>query len=313
MSAATLSAVRAAPSAAPIRTLRAPPRVAAPHRAGRAFCLTIGRLAVRCLHAELVLYPKPGLVSLHDNGSHHDMTAATFLRSIFALRHYFIGICRAGLEDASFARLSALGMEAERRMLRATGGINTHRGAIFSLGLLCAAIGRHQAEGAGAATSAGALRATLLRRWGRDLARHARSGGSASHGARVATLFAAGGAREQAARGLPAVFEVALPALRRTLDAGRDLRHARIDALFALMAHLSDSNVLHRGGRAGALTVQRQARRFLAQGGSAHPRWLDAALACHRRFMAQRLSPGGAADLLAATCLVHAVAGMTGP
>jgi triphosphoribosyl-dephospho-CoA synthase len=83
--------------------------------------------------------------------------------------------------------------------------------------------------------------------------------------------------------------------------------NARIDALFALMAHVSDTNVFYRGGAEGASIVRCQAAQFLDQGGTAHPEWQEYALACHRKLVAERLSPGGAADLLAATCLVHAV------
>ncbi|MET3134579.1 triphosphoribosyl-dephospho-CoA synthase [Oxalobacteraceae bacterium GrIS 1.11] len=278
------------------------PRQVAKHGA-RAFCAATARLAVRCLHAELTLYPKPGLVSPFDNGSHADMTAATFMRSLFALRHYFVHISRAGLDGAPFARLRQLGVEAERRMLQATGGVNTHRGAIFSLGMLCAALG--QAHAQALAPSAVALRALLLLRWGGDLAAHGGAPGDDTHGRRVAALHAAGGAREEGALGWPSVFQVGLPALRATLAAGRGMRAARIDALFALMAQISDSNVYHRGGPDGARTVKQQARRFLALGGSAHPGWQAAALDCHRLFIAHKLSPGGAADLLAATCLLH--------
>jgi triphosphoribosyl-dephospho-CoA synthase len=271
----------------------------------RHFCSETARIAVGCLHAELVLYPKPGLVSLVDNGSHTDMTAATFMRSLFALRHYFARICRAGIDDAPFAVLRQLGIEAEARMLRATGGVNTHRGAIFSLGLLCAAIGRATAQGM--ALSADGLHATLLIRWGEQLAAHTRPDGAQSHGLLVAGRHAASGAREEGALGLPSVFEVGLPAMRRTLAAGRGMHHARIDALFALMAHVSDTNVYYRGGAAGASMVKRQAAGFAGMGGTAHPGWRAYALECHRALVASRLSPGGAADLLAATCLVHAV------
>lgn len=274
-------------------------------RAQRHFCSETARLAVGCLHTELILYPKPGLVSLVDNGSHTDMNAVTFMRSMFALRHYFAHICRAGIDDAPFAVLRQLGIEAEAQMLRATGGINTHRGAIFSLGLLCAAIGRARAQGI--AASADALRAIMLIRWGDALARHTRADDAQSHGVLVAGLHAASGAREEGALGLPSVFEVGLPAMRRTLAAGRSMHLARIDALFSLMAHVSDTNVLYRGGAQGALTVKRQAAGFRAMGGTADPHWRAYALECHRVLVAQKLSPGGAADLLAATCLVHAV------
>jgi triphosphoribosyl-dephospho-CoA synthase len=274
-------------------------------RAQRRFCSETARIAVGCLHTELVLYPKPGLVSLVDNGSHTDMTAATFVRSMFALRHYFARICRAGIDDAPFSVLKQLGIEAEARMLRATGGVNTHRGAIFSLGMLCAAIGRGRAQGM--ALSGDGLRAILLIRWGEELAAHTRPAGTQSHGLQVADLHAASGAREEGALGLPSVFEVGLPAMRRTLAAGRSMHQARVDALFALMAHVSDTNVFYRGGAQGALTVKRQATGFIEMGGTAHPDWRAYALDCHRILVAGKLSPGGAADLLAATCLVHAI------
>ncbi len=276
----------------------------------RQFCQRIARLAVRSLYAELALYPKPGLVSLVDNGSHEDMTAETFLRSMFALRRYFLDIAQAGVTGAPFAELKRLGIAAEERMLRATQGINTHRGAIFCLGLLCAAIGRCRA--AATPLSPGAIRAALLAHWGDALGAHCIDAGDASHGARALLRYAASGAREEGARGFPSVFEVGLPALRRTLREGRGMRRARIDALFSLMAHISDTNVYHRGGIDGALTVRSQARAFIARGASAAPDWEARALASHRDFVAARLSPGGAADLLGAVCFVHAACGGEG-
>lgn len=273
----------------------------------QAFCAHIGRLAVRSLYSELVLYPKPGLVSLVDCGSHHDMTAVTFLRSLFSLRHYFVDITAAGMRHAPFSVLRQLGIEAETRMLAATGGINTHRGAIFSVGMLCAAIGHCRARHI--ALSAPAIRTALLSQWGDALVRHmqpAAANAPLSHGLQVAVSHAVGGAREEAALGLPSVFEIALPALEQTLAAGRGTVCAQIDAFFALMAHVSDTNVVHRGGAAGAAMVRNLAQQFLALGGSAHPDWERHARDCHQAFVRQRLSPGGAADLLAATCLVHA-------
>ena len=275
----------------------------------RAVSQQAARLALRALYAELALYPKPGLVSLVDNGSHDDMTALTFMRSLFSLRHYFAAICLAGMEDAPFARLKQLGMAAERRMMAATGGVNTHRGAIFGLGMLCAAQGRLLAGGDAASTAPAApssLRAALLAGWGEALAAHTLAAADGSHGQCAAQLHAASGAREEAALGLPSVFLIGLPALRATLTRGGNMHHARVDALFALMAHVSDTNVLHRGGKAGAQLVRDRARSFLAMGGTAHPDWQACALDTHRLFVRHRLSPGGAADLLAACCLVQA-------
>ncbi|HEY4074850.1 MAG TPA: triphosphoribosyl-dephospho-CoA synthase MdcB [Herbaspirillum sp.] len=269
------------------------------------FCRQLARAAVRSLYQELTLYPKPGLVSLIDNGSHADMNAATFMRSLFSLRHYFFQIAEAGMQGAAFDKLKQLGMAAEGRMLRATGGVNTHRGAIFCLGMLCAAIASCHAQGI--ALSAAAIRANLSMQWGVALTQHAKvsANEAASHGLQIAARHAVGGAREEGARGFPAVFEIALLQLDSTLGAGRNWQSAKIDALFALMAHIDDSNVYYRGAAEGNAIVKLHSRRFIDAGGTAAGDWQQRALDCHVLFTRHRLSPGGAADLLAAACLVH--------
>lgn len=107
----------------------------------RAEAARIGGLAARCLVLEVETWPKPGLVSHVDNGSHTDMDAGSFRRSAAAIEPFLARLALAGIEGASMPRLRAIGLEAEGAMLRATGGVNTHRGAIFGLGLLCAAAG----------------------------------------------------------------------------------------------------------------------------------------------------------------------------
>lgn len=284
---------------------------AAPHGiVARHACHAIALAAVRSLYDELSLYPKPGLVSLVDNGSHCDMDAGTFMRSLFALRRYFFHIAAAGAAGAPFSELKRLGIAAERRMLAATGGVNTHRGAIFCIGMLCAAAGRCKALGLPATPDA--VRATLQRAWGTALTAHADIGGTAhadaggaSHGLAMAARHGAGGAREEAALGMPSVFVVALPTLQRAHAQTRCWERARIEALFALMAHASDTNVYYRGGAAGAALVRSLAQRFIDRGGVQRADWLRYATACHRIYTRRRLSPGGAADLLAATCLLH--------
>jgi triphosphoribosyl-dephospho-CoA synthase len=284
---------------------RSPALTAAP-ASRRAYAASVAREAVRALYAELALYPKPGLVSFVDNGSHKDMNAATFMRSLFSLRRYFHAMTLAGCAAAPFAELKHLAIDAEDRMLRATRGINTHRGAIFCLGMLCAAAGHGHARGT--ARTADALRSTLLIEWGEALAAHAQAGTAASsHGQEAVRKYGASGAREEAACGFPSVFEVGLPALRGALAQGRAMRLARIDALFALMAQLSDTNVLHRGGPSAAGFVRTAAQAFVSRGGTAAGDWLAEALRCHHAFVARKISPGGAADLLAASCLVDAL------
>lgn len=262
----------------------------------------LGRAATVALYDELALAPKPGLVSFADNGSHRDMNAGTLLRSLFALRRYFPAIAAAGAADEGFAVLQRLGVAAEARMLAATGGVNTHRGAVFTLGLLCASAGRVLAGGD--VLSAHSLRATLLTRWGgdlEDLARRPRL----SHGRDAARRYGLRPAAAEAALGFPVLFDVALTALRRTAHLGTKL--ARLQTLFEVMAVLDDTNLAHRGGLEGLRWAQQQARAFVEAGGVAHPDAIDQAQALHAAFVARNLSPGGAADLLAAACWLYRV------
>src|SRR4051812_43658943 len=150
----------------------------------------IGREAVRALYAEVALYPKPGLVSPVDSGSHDDMDMRTFLRSLFALRGYFAAIAVAGAADADFPILQRLGLAAERRMLAATGGVNTHRGAIFSLGVIAAAAGR--LGRAALAPPGDALGRTIRDCWG-DAILAAGIGAPAGNGAEAVRRFGARG------------------------------------------------------------------------------------------------------------------------
>jgi len=272
------------------------------HAAPAAALQRIGRAATAALYDELALHPKPGLVSFVDNGSHADMTAATFLRSLFALRRYFPAIAALGAEDAPLRDLEAAGIAAEARMLAATGGVNTHRGAIFTLGLLCASAGWRVARGL--APDADGVRATLRKRWGEALAGR-RPANAGSHGRRAVLRHGLRGASDEAALGMPVLFEVALPALRAARAGGHGDEPARLQAFFEVLALLDDTNLVHRGGLAGLRHAQRHARAFLAAGGAGRPDARAHALAIHADFVARRLSPGGTADVLAAACLLQ--------
>lgn len=280
----------------------------APARADvpRALARGVGRAAIRALYDELALYPKPGLVSFQDCGSHDDMDARTFWRSLFALRRYFPEFVVAGATCAPFGVLQRIGVEAECAMLRATGGANTHRGAIFTLGLLCAGAGDVLAQRRPITDRA--LRATLTGSWRQDLLHKSRQPG-ASHGRRAVQQLGLRGAAQEAAAGFPVLFDVTVPAWRHALAHTGDLHAARLQALFATMAVLDDTNLAHRGGLHGLRWAQRQARDFLAGGGALAPDAYVRARALHAAFVARRLSPGGAADLLAAACWLHALTG----
>ena len=267
----------------------------------------IGRAATLALHDELALTPKPGLVTLIDRGSHDDMDAHTFMRSLFSLRRYFAQIAEAGWGLAAFAVLERCGIAAEARMLAATGGINTHRGAIFMLGLLCAAAGAALHE-EGGALHPDALRGALRRNWGDALARR-RQRTSTLPGGMAAQRLGLRSASDEAALAFPVLFDTALPALTAARARGLTPQQARLDTLFHTMAVLDDSNLAHRGGLAGLRYAQRTAQAFLDRGGVARPDGLHEAQAIAGEFVARRLSPGGAADTLAAACWITRVCG----
>jgi triphosphoribosyl-dephospho-CoA synthase len=278
-------------------------RLAPPPVSARAYADAIARAAIRCLYDELALTPKPGLVCPSDNGSHADMSAATLLRSLFTLRRYFHAVTLAGLQDRPFAELQRLGIAAEARMLTATKGVNTHRGAIFNLGLLAAASGYlHRRRECVTALS---LARVIRTRWSHAICEMRPV--APSHGLTVAARYGVGGARLEAARGYPTIFNVALPALREALGTGLPRRNALVQTLFVLIANLEDTNLLYRGGIDGLRFAQATAQTFLAEGGTARSEWEARARAARDAFVARRLSPGGAADLLAATLFVDTI------
>jgi triphosphoribosyl-dephospho-CoA synthase len=270
-------------------------------------CREIAANAFRALLGELTTWPKPGLVSYVDTGSHHDMNAATMHRSAQVLRPFFADLARAGSARADMHSLRGIGLRAEAAMLIATGGVNTHRGTIFGLGLLCAAAGMTAEQSdKGVVTVRKKLGRIVAESWGDDISRgpiplH-------SHGTSTLRRYGAGGARAEAAAGFPSIYTIGLPALRlgRVL-APNDAVAAYVQACFALIAAVRDTNLLHRGGAEGALYATKAAAGFLSAGGVGASNWRARAVAVHADFVARRLSPGGCADLLAMTLFVDAL------
>jgi triphosphoribosyl-dephospho-CoA synthase len=268
----------------------------------------VAAAAATALLAELETWPKPGLVSHVDSGSHTDMDARTFRASVAAITPFFRRLTLAGAAGSDMEGLRGIGKEAEHVMLEETGGANTHRGAIFGLGLLCAAAGTTWSGAAPTQSFWGAnmLGTTVRRRWGAAIMRGPIP--LRSHGTDALRRFGAGGARAQAAAGFPDALDVGLPALRlgRTLAPG-DPEAARVQSFFALLGSVEDTNLLYRGGAAGLRFAHEEAAGFIGQGGVKQTRWREQAAAVHRAFIARRLSPGGCADLLSITLFLDAL------
>lgn len=258
-------------------------------------------LCLEALRSEVTAWPKPGLVTPRDSGSHHDMDINTFHASITALKGCFGQIARSAAAGRELAALRTIGIEAELAMLHATGGANTHRGAIFNLGLFVAAAARQTVDFSLAGLSCGTI---IKRLWGDEILR-SRITDEKTHGNEVYTRFASGGARSEAGGGFPSVYLIGLPVLRRLLTLPGSVQTALIGTLLALMEHIDDTNLLWRGGMEGLTFVRTSAREFNSRGGVEQESWRDQLVTMHNRFVSRNLSPGGSADLLAATWVAH--------
>jgi triphosphoribosyl-dephospho-CoA synthase len=270
------------------------------------FAFKIGLLAIRSLHKELSLSFKPGLVSLLDTGSHKDMDAITFVRSIFSLRSYFKNITLAGSNNMDFSYLQFLGIEAEKKMLKATKGINTHKGAIFSLGILCAGIGLLYAKKID--FSSENLSKVIKENWGNVILDYKNPNKTfVSNGERVKEKYGYNGARYEASNGFLTIMELSLPTLKNTRNNFKSEEASLMQTLFVLMENLSDTNVLHRGGKEGLIFVKKTASNFLKNGGVFQKNWKNEVVKIHKQFILKNLSPGGSADLLASSYFIYSL------
>ncbi len=263
---------------------------------------TLAQAAVQALIAEARLTPKPALADGRGSGAHRDLSVALLVRSAYALREAFEEVaaaCRGAVLDIALREcLGAIGRAGERRMLAATGGVNTHRGALWSLGLLVAACALSDASDVLEVATVASAIATLPDRVGQLLP---------SNGARAREAFGVRGAPGEAADGFPHIVRVALPMLREARARGEDEATARINALLAIMTTLDDTCLLHRGGSAALRVAQAGARSVLAAGGFATQRGADAFARLDAALLARNASPGGAADLLAAAIFLDSI------
>ena len=263
----------------------------------------IGDLAVESLLQEVSTTPKPGLVDRRNNGSHTDMDLHTFTASAQALRPYFRRCAALGRETAmqppeeTFRQLRQAGLLAEEDMYRATGGINTHKGAIFTLGLLCGSLGRlWQPTGE---VSLDALLAECARLGRCCLKDFEDMTQPATAGERLYAARGFTGIRGEAAAGLPSVKSIGLPVFRQLLAAGYGENDAAALTLLHLIARVEDTNLYHRGGPEGAAWAKAAAEALLPNPAMGEIEALDDAFIC------RNLSPGGCADLLAVTIFLH--------
>ena len=264
--------------------------------------------AVRAILYEVATTPKPGLVDRCNSGSHTDMNFFTFMDSAASLYPYFEACARAGQASAdrpapeTFAALRPLGCEAEGEMLDATGGVNTHKGAIFSIGIACAALGRLErslwSDPARVLQEIAAMTAGLTER---DFA-GVTAENAVTAGQKLYLQYGITGVRGQVEAGLPAVRDYGLPALENGLAQGCGLNRSGCGALLAILANSTDTNIIARSSFERQQALVQALKALLAR--TPYPD--EAALAAmDESFRAERLSPGGSADLLALTYLLY--------
>lgn len=250
----------------------------------------LSECAVCSLQKELDATPKPGLVDKAHSGSHHDMDYSMMSLSIKALRPFFTTISLYGKTAAPDpAALRAIGIEAEKAMFGATGGVNTHKGALFCMGLsVCAAadcLRRDAGIGIGPVRSAVRLLAAGI------------PAADGTHGADAVERYKVAGALQQAREAWPRLFSDWLPFYRSL--GGDPFRMQK--TLLRIMSDLDDTNVIHRLGAGRAAEVKEEAASLLR---NFTPEGLEA---MDKEFMDEGISPGGSADMLSLTIFYNTI------
>ena len=262
----------------------------------------LAELARQALVAEVELTPKPGLVDRRGAGAHSDLSLDLMRQSAAAIAPYFEAMGDSA-QSMPFDRglrteVAAIGRAAESAMLQATNGSNAHKGAIWILGLLVTAASRGIDLNPAAIAQDAAFLARLPDRAQPQLL---------SHGEMVRARYGATGARGEAFAGFPHVLHVGLRTLRAERNRARTETNSRLWALLNIMARLEDTCVLYRGGAEGLAIVQKGASDALLAGGPGSVAGELAMLRLDQELLIRNISPGGAADLLAATLFLDAL------
>ncbi len=251
----------------------------------------LAKLATMALQSELDTSPKPGLVDTIDAGAHQDMDYNLMCRSIRALHPHFVALAQLGYQEKlpTSEEIRRLGLEAEREMLLATDNVNTHKGALFAMGLvLIAAAHNYYIHGV--------IQEQPLRA---DICRLAADfpAPQGTHGDAVRRQYNVGGALAQAVAGYTDLFADWLPYLRQL----KGDTFAAHKTLLYIMTTLDDTNILHRKGAQVASEVKEEARALLSNFSEA------ALIKLNQRYIKENISPGGSADILSLTFLLNAI------
>ncbi len=291
-------------------------RMQAAIRRRRLSSYMIGRLCRQAMLLEVYTTPKPGLVDRNNNGAHRDMNVALFERSTEALEPFFVEFAMTGRElyeespENILRCIRPIGIRAEEAMFAATAGVNTHKGMIFSLGILATATGyciaragRNPVSLEGILNAAGMIAAPAWRDDFRNLALDVYHVPTA--GEKQFRAYGIGGIRREAAECFPSVVKYAWPILSAALDEGIDYNEAGSLALLNLIAHVTDTNMIKRSSVEQQQALQQEVQELLAQPEGVRK---SQVLALDEKFIRLGVSPGGCADLLALTYYLYELA-----
>ncbi|EMN7478465.1 triphosphoribosyl-dephospho-CoA synthase CitG [Salmonella enterica] len=266
----------------------------------------LSMLAHRAMLEEVRLTPKPGLVDCNNNGSHNDMDLQMFIHSANIISEnladfLYLGYLHGNMSASQMLHsLRSTGLVCEQAMYQATNGVNTHKGAIFAFGLLCAGAGRLLASNV--MPDAYRLCQEVANICHGMVVRELASTHVAnSVGERIYKSHGLAGARGAAESGFAIVLNYSLPAYYTAIKQYWGTERALHQALLTLIAHNEDTNLVSRGGINGLRFAQNEAKALLNEGGMAHPEAIEKISALDHIFINKNLSPGGSADLLAVT------------
>lgn len=259
----------------------------------------VAHLATRALKAELNTTPKPGLVDTHDSGAHRDMDHTLMMRSIRAMHPYFVRLATLGYDSPKLPAhndIVSIGLEAEKAMFKSTGGVNTYKGALFSMGLALTAATYIIGRGKVAMTTHGKeyvpgdlLSATITQ------FANGFPDTSGTHGSRAKQLAQSGcslkSALDNAREGYTQLFGEWLPFYETRIKG--DDSYVKHKTLLRIMCDLDDTNIVYRTDYATMQQVKTQARHLLEDFSEAGIDDLN------RDFVGRNISPGGSADMLA--------------
>ena len=267
----------------------------------------LGELAVEAMMKEVACYPSFGLVSPVSAGAHSDMTHYTFIESSAVLHRYFLEMAHIAMSGAGideiFARCRKVGVEAEKAMYRKTGGINTHKGMIFVLGITVVAAG---------IVVAGKRKFKDISEKIKEMTRgiveaelkHLSLKTDLTHGERVFLEYGITGIRGEVEAGIPAVFEHGLVIYE---DSGLPQNERLVYTLLGIMAYCEDTTILYRHNLDTLREVKRRSQEILKSFGGPEKIHMDTLKKISQEFSERRISPGGCADLLAVTIFLSLV------